>query len=207
MVQSATRKRALLSSGAVLAAVALAAVVLVNLNSPAEGRLRHDDTVRTTNVEKVWTVERARFDRCLTIRFKGDLSGNATPTWGITGPTTVWENLRVHDTDIRVDFSELRSDGRCGDRVPVRRVVLAQQWRTDGGQWRGGPNTRITYRRTSDIDHDGWPTIHLQGGSYDRGDSYEGKVAVYVEPSWRPRPGVSVSDAIHVESTVELSAG
>ncbi|MDN5851710.1 MAG: hypothetical protein L0K86_02475 [Actinomycetia bacterium] len=86
------RKATVLPIAAALVVAAVGFVVLSTLNNPANGRLRHDGSLQTTTVEKQWQVKCERYDACLDIRFKGKVSGNARSTWGITGPTTVWDS-------------------------------------------------------------------------------------------------------------------
>lgn len=198
------RNWTVLSIAAVLVVASVGFVVLTNLNNPANGRLRHDGSLQTTTVEKEWQVKRERYDACLNIRFEGRVSGNARSTWGITGPTTVWENLRVHDTTVSVDVLAL-SDGECGDQKPVRGIGVAQGWQTGDGEARGYRRTRSVFggkgsRVASGIN--GF-VVRLDGGSYDRGEAYRTTVQVYVDPHWR-RNGGSITDPSRVEGTVEL---
>lgn len=207
-----SRKWGLIVAAGVAVALTVSVVVLNNLNNPASGRLRHDDSLQTMTVEKQWRVEKMRYDTCFEISFEGELSGNARSTWGLTGPTTVWENLRVHDTIVSVEAHELHADGRCeGEAVgdwPIDEILVGQAWRT-------GRHARRGFKKTRGVFRDGPPvTIHfagivarLPGDSYDRGDAYRTTLSVYVGPSWRRSKGVSVSDGSTVKHTVELPAG
>lgn len=200
------RKRTVLPIAAVLVVASVGFVVLTNLNNPANGRLRHDGTLQTRTVEKQWQVKRERYDACLNIRLEGKLSGNARSTWGITGPATVWENLRVHDTTVSVDVREL-SDGECGDQKPVRGIGVAHGWQTGDGEARGYRGTRSVFGAKGSSFESGINgfAVRLDGGSYDRGEAYRTTVHVYVDPHWR-RNGGSITDPSRVEDTVELPA-
>lgn len=202
------RKWAVLPIVAVLIVGAVGFVVLTSLNNPASGRLQHDDTLRTTTVEKQWRVDQKRLDACFVIRYQGKVSGNARSTWGITGPTTVWENIRIHDTTVNVEARKLHADGRCEGRTQMRSVILTQQWKAEDGDWRGRRRNHSRFGRGAGASsHVPYAAVRLEGDSLDRGASYRATVGVYVEPTWQIRSGVSVSDGFTVEDTVELPAG
>ena len=204
-----TRTRALVVGGLVVALFTTMFVVLTNLNSPASGQLRHDDSLRTTSVEKEWTVEKGRHDTCFRIRFEGDLSGNARSTWGFTGPRTVWENLRVHETDVHVEAYGMTADGQCdttSEPPPsMHSLGMSQQWKSGDDDWHGGRRNWSKFgagpQATS---HAEGIAVRLRGGSYGRGDPYEAMVSVYVEPTWR-KGGVSITDGLEARDTVELA--
>ena len=201
------RKATVVSVGAAVILAAVGVVVLANLNNPANGRLRDDGSLRTATVEKQWTVKRERYDACLDIEFHGKIAGNARSTWGITGPTTVWENLRVHDTVVSVDVREL-SHGQCGAQKTVRGISVAQGWRTGNGDERGFRRTRSHFGGMgSNVESaTSGMTVRLDGGSYDRHEVYRTTVIVYVDPNWR-RNGGSITDPTQVEDTVTLPVG
>lgn len=199
-----TRKRELIAAVAVLVLVVAAVLVLTRNTQASAGPLRHDDTLRTTTVEKTWQVERPRYDACMAIRFKGTVSGNARATWGLAGPTTVWENLRVRGGYVEVTAHQLGSDGECSGRMKMERLVAGQAWKTRDGEWRGYRQTKVTTGKGS-YAWNGYSAmaLRLDGDAVDRGEAYRTTLGVDVEPHWR-EGGTDIADGFQVEHTVEL---
>lgn len=203
VVLTMSRKRSLIAGAAVLVVLLATFGVSVYLNSPASGRLRHDASLRTTTVEKHWQVERKRFDACVKISFKGKLSGNARSSWGITGPTTVWENVRVLNTTTHVETHNLRADGTCEGKTPTDKIAVMQQWSTADRAWTADLEPVVFKGGLPATSYSARVARRLEGDSYDRGDAYETTLSVYVEPHWR-RNGGSITDGFSVETAVEL---
>lgn len=198
-----TRKRIVIV-GAVVLVVCVATVVVLSRNTRASaGPLRHDDTLQTTAVEKTWHARIGHGGPCLTIGFRGEITGNARPTWGVTGPATVWEHLRVHNTHIRVEAYELSPDGTCGEPAEMRRLRYTLVRENEEGS-RRIPNTGSSFNKTArgNSINRGFAGP-LDGGAYDRGESYRPTLGVYVEPHWSINGG-SASDGVTVEDTFEL---
>ncbi|MGH3359828.1 MAG: hypothetical protein ACRDO7_13585 [Nocardioidaceae bacterium] len=200
-----TRKRAMIVVAAVLVVVAIAVVILTRNTSASAGPLRHDDTLRNTTVEQTWHTQFGHGGPCLTIEFRGEISGNARPTWGITGPATVWERLRVHNTRIRVKAYELSTDGACGEPVVLESVRATLVRKTDGS-WVRMPGTGSTFNKTSHgTSFDPGFAGRLDGGAYDRGESYRPMLGIYVEPHWHIKGGTA-SDGDTVSDAFEIPA-
>lgn len=138
-----TRERVVLAVAAFLGLVLAATFTHLNLTRASAGPLRHDDTVQKTKVDETWRMKHPEHGHCLVIRFTSTVAGNARSTWGLTGPATVWENLRLHGGGIRVDSQELRSEGQCGASTTMQKLVVGQQWKTGDGDWRGYRQTRV----------------------------------------------------------------
>ncbi|UYM07049.1 hypothetical protein [Solicola gregarius] len=199
-----TRKHAIWFGAGVLVLLLIAVVVLMRLSTPAEGRLKHDDTLQTTRIDKVWRQELPRADRCLVIRLKADITGNARPTWGLTGAVTVWEHLRVHDATLGVEAQVLREDGECGDPIAMDGVAFRLLRKAEDGtlQRMGQLGGRFGKGRYGNSINEGF-VGRLAGGTHDRGDSYQATLGVYVDPDWDEHDNVS-GDVPAVTDTFEL---
>lgn len=200
-----SRKHAIIVGAGMLVLLLIAVIVLMRLSQPASGRLKHDDTLQTTRIDKVWQVEKPKMERCLVIRLKADVSGNARPTWGLSGPVTVWEHMRIHNATLHVEAKHLGVDGDCSGRFTMRRLKFFMYREDEDRGWKRLPNLGTTFGKGAygTSINEGF-VGHLEGGTYDRGDSYETVLGVYVEPTWTKSDKVVIGDGATVEDTFEV---
>ena len=180
----------------------IAVVVLMRLSSPSSGKVVDGDTAQSIRVEHSWQEKLRYADLCLDVDLAGDISGNARPTWGFTGPITVWENLRLHNVDFSVTARTLDETGECGSHARVSKIGAGLVRKNDDG-WVAVRGSRHTARDVYEAGSVGAFGGRLDGGAYDRGESYDAEIGVWIEPHWRTGGGTA-SDSVQVTHTFEV---